>query len=366
MNKTSKVVVAMYSTAESWRGAGISFVNIARGLERHGIEVRMIATMDEVAREFVLAGLSVCRLPSDDFEALRLRRKLSDIRADLVVVDRAHDLRVATRAVVGTRVGIINRYNLFRAKVPADLMTRVAYRDFVKEIIFLSDVQRTRVLAAAPFMGSTPATTIHEGINADSFRPDTAAAEAFRRTYKIVGAFLLAVGALTAEKRYDFMLESLSLLGDEAPPLIICGEGVEEEKIRQHASSLRLDVRMLGRIPREHLSGACNASAGLVHAGCVETFGLSVLEAMACGSAIVACNGGALPEVVGTDGGAGTLVDADSREDMANAIRCLFTEPGQALAMGARARERALRFALGKMEKAYADVVHRHTRGGSV
>ena len=359
-------VIALYTTAECWRGAGISFVHIAKGLARHGFTPHVIATSTEVADELSRQGIMVTRLPSERrLQALRLRQRLGAIGAVLVIVDRAHDLRVATRAVFGTRIGVVNRYNVFRRGVPDDLLTRLAYRDIVKEVVFLSNAAREQVLAAAPFMRSTPSTTIHEGVDLERFRPDPVAAGIFRRAYRTVGPFLLAVGALTVEKRYDFMFESLAQLGDEAPPLVICGEGEEEQRLRTRAAARKLDVRFMGRLPHDQLAGAYNASLGLVHTGSVETFGLGVLEAMACGRPVVVSAGGALPELIGTDGGAGTLVAADSIYDMANAIRCLFSEPEQTAATAARARERAKMFPLSAMEDAYADLVRRHVRGGA-
>lgn len=359
-------VVALYTTAESWRGASISFVRIANGLARHGFTPHVIATSAEVADELSREGIQVSHLPSERrMQSVGLRKCLSDIDAALVIVDRAHDLRVATRAVIGRRIGVINRYNLFRSGIPDDLVTRVAYRDIVKEVVFLSNATRNRVLHDASFMRATPSRTIYEGVDLEEFRPDPAASEKFRKTFRISSGFLLAVGALTAEKRYDFMFESLAQLGDEAPQLIVCGEGEEEERLSVRAMIRRVDVRFIGRLPHDQLIGAYNASLGLVHTGAVETFGLSVLEAMACGRPVVVSAGGALPEVVGTDGGAGTLVDVDSIHETASAIRCLFSEPEQAAATGARARERAKLFPLSAMEDSYAELVRRHLPGSA-
>jgi glycosyltransferase involved in cell wall biosynthesis len=361
-------VVALYTTADSWRGAGISFINIACGLEEHGYRAQLIVTSDEIAREFLRAGVGVVSvLPAErKLQAFRLRRRLSEVGASLVLVDRAHDLRVATRAVLGTGIGIIKRYNLFRQAPPNDLLTQLAYRDSVKEVVFLSHAQRERVLAEAPFMRGTRASTIHEGVDLDLFQPSTEAGVLFRKAYSITGAFLLAVGALTAEKRYDFIFDSLSLLGEEAPELLILGEGPDEKRLRARAEELKLRTIFLGRIPHGHTVGAYNASLGVVHACCVETFGLSVLEAMASGRPVVACSGGALPELIGTDGGAGTLVTPDSEVEFASAVRCLFTEPDEAHATGMRARERAMKFPLRSMQQEYARVVERSLRGGAV
>src|SRR5213592_779760 len=96
----SGTVVALYTTAESWRGASISFINIARGLARHGFNPHVIATSPEVADELSRQAIQVSQLPCERrLQALRLRRRLTEIGATLVMVDRAHDLRVATRAV---------------------------------------------------------------------------------------------------------------------------------------------------------------------------------------------------------------------------------------------------------------------------
>lgn len=364
MTDRSRPIIAMYSTAESWRGAAVSYINIARGLEQHGYRAHLIVTSEEMEQAFEAAGMEVSRLPSERrFQGLQLRRRLNELGALLVIVDRAHDLRVATRAVVGTRVRIINRYNLFRESPPDDFLTRVAYKDLVREIVFLSHSQRTQVLAAAPFMRTTTATTIHEGVDSDLFKPSPAAADSFRKKFKIVMPFLLAVGALSPEKRYDFMFESLALLGEAAPDLVICGEGTEEKRLRHRASVLGVKARFLGRIPYDELPGAYNASIGLIHTGCVETFGLGVLEAMACGTPVVASNGGALPELIGMDGAAGTLVDPMCAEDVANAIQCIVSEPDQTASIATRARERALGFSLCAMQKAYADLVERNIQG---
>jgi glycosyltransferase involved in cell wall biosynthesis len=366
-DKAQRPVVALYTTADCWRGAGISFINIARGLQDHGFRPHLIVTSNEIAEEFGRAGVEVSVVPSErKLQAFRLRRRLSELGASLILVDRAHDLRVATRAVFGTRIGIINRYNLFRQVAPNDLLTQLGYRDSVKEVVFLSHAQRERVLTEAPFMRNARASTIHEGIDLDVFHPSTETAVLFRKAYRIAGSFLLAVGALTAEKRYDFIFDSLALLGEEAPELLVLGEGPDEKRLRARAEALRLKVTFLGRIAHEHTPGAYNASLGLIHACCVETFGLGVLEAMASGRPIVACAGGALPELVGTDGGAGTLVPPDSESEFASAVRCLFAEPEQAQATGQRARERAMKFPLQSMQREYARVVERNLPGGAV
>jgi len=110
-------------------------------------------------------------------------------------------------------------------------------------------------------------------------------------------------------------------------------------------------------VPREELRGAYSAAAVMVHACRVETFGLSVLEAMACGCPVAGVRAGGLVEVVGTDGAAGLLVDADAPEEMSRGITQLLHDEAlkQRVRLAARVRASS-RFALSRMSDSYERV----------
>jgi glycosyltransferase involved in cell wall biosynthesis len=351
--------IVLYTSSECWRGAGVSYVNIARGLENHGFRPHVVSMCEEVTEEFRAAGVPVTQTPRGRGEAMRLRALLPRLGADAVMVDRAHDVRVATLATLGRGLPVINRYNHFRPTAPSDLLIRVAYAQALSDVVFLSSTARERVLRETPFMRRVRPVTIHEGIDTETFRPSRRDAIDFRRTFDIgLQPFLLAVGALSPEKRYDVLFDALRLLGPNAPLLVVCGEGAEQGRLLQRAASLQLNVRLLGRVQQSVLTGAYSASLGLVHAGSCETFGLAVLEAMACARPVVVAAGGALPEVVGPDGGSGLLAEADSVGDLALAIETLLADREAANEMGQRARARAsTMFSLQLMEYRYAAVV---------
>ena len=74
----------------------------------------------------------------------------------------------------------------------------------------------------------------------------------------------------------------------------------------------------------------------LVHAGTKETFGLVVLEAMACARPVIAARAGAFPELI--DESVGMLAAPDSAADMAASIAALYERDLEALGEAARAR----------------------------
>jgi len=166
--------------------------------------------------------------------------------------------------------------------------------------------------------------------------------------------FVVSVGSLTADKRYDFIFEALRVLGPDAPTLVVCGAGPLRERLASQARELGLDVRFLGLVEPGLLPGAYSAAAALIHACEIETFGLCVLEAMACGRAVLAVDGGAVPEVL--DGG-GVLSPANDAGRFAEQLRALLQNPEKRVALGKTASQRAAKFSLAAMQEAHVRAV---------
>jgi len=73
-----------------------------------------------------------------------------------------------------------------------------------------------------------------------------------------------------------------------------------------------------------------------------EGFSLPAVEAMACGTPLVASRAGAIPEVVGADGECALLVAPGDSEALAAALATLFDDPKRRALMGAAGRARVL------------------------
>jgi glycosyltransferase involved in cell wall biosynthesis len=163
--------------------------------------------------------------------------------------------------------------------------------------------------------------------------------------------FVLAVGSLTLDKRYDYLIEVWSRLPRPGIRLVVCGEGAHGAQLRERAGQLGLEIQFVGHLDADSLRGAYSAATCFVHAGAVETFGLSVLEAMSCGLPVLAVDGGAVPEVLGD---AGLLVPADGSSAFHEALCRLLGDSSLRAALGAAARRRVLaHFSLEEMHRQY-------------
>jgi glycosyltransferase involved in cell wall biosynthesis len=336
--------ILILCSADSYRGSAVSFQHLAQGLAARGAAVRMITGHQSVTAPLAIEGIDVAQLDLRSTNlrtARRVRAALRTFGAEVLMVDRPRDLRLGTLATVGTSVALVNRYNSHAAQPPSDLLTRLAYRYWVRGTVFLTHEMEDRVLGLAPWMRRVPHRVIPEGISVEVFHADASAAQAFRVNHTLGNMpFVLAVGALTREKRVDMIIEAMHRL-PEAPMLLICGEGPLEPALREQANRQGVNVRFLGRLPRAELRGAYGAASVVAHACAVETFGLSVLEAMACGAAVVGVDAGGLREVVGETGEAGLLVPPDDVDAMTRSINAVLRDPTLAAPLRAGARARA-------------------------
>ena len=139
---------------------------------------------------------------------------------------------------------------------------------------------------------------------------------------------LVFAGRLSEEKNLHVLRAAMALLGTPYHLLLIGGG-------RARRPSHNVSVMPYRRDSVELAQWLASADA-LVHAGSSETFGLVIVEAMACGRPVVGVRAGAVPELV--DDQVGELAEAESAASMAQAIRRLYDRDLEALGASARAR----------------------------
>ena len=345
--------VSLLTSARSWRGSTVSLSHIATGLASRGHYAELLVGEEELGQLARSRGIPVTVLPTRNTglaEIRALRRALSASRSQVVIADRPRDLRLATMAALGKGIALIYRYNVSRPRPPSDLVTRLSYLR-VAATVFRSGGGAEQVLRAAPFMARRPYRVITGGVDTSLFYPDPSSGERFRETHRLGdGPLLLAVGALMPEKRYPEMFEMVSRLPGP-PPLFVCGEGRLEGELKALARDLNIDVRFLGFVPPPELRAAFAAATVVVHACQVETFGLSVAEAMACGRPVVVAEGGAMVDVVGD---AGIVVAGSDHAAFGEQVGRALADPLIRARLGAAAHARSIaRFSVESMVAEY-------------
>ncbi|HLQ12761.1 MAG TPA: glycosyltransferase [Steroidobacteraceae bacterium] len=151
-----------------------------------------------------------------------------------------------------------------------------------------------------------------------------------RRTLQLgdEARLLVYAGRFSSEKNVDVLHEALRLLGRRYHLLLIGGGAHERPAANITVLPYRRDSVELAT-----WIASCDA---LVHAGCSETFGLVIIEALACGRPVVGVRAGAVPEHV--DQSVGMLAPPRDARGMADAIAGLFDRDVAALGVAARAR----------------------------
>jgi glycosyltransferase involved in cell wall biosynthesis len=177
------------------------------------------------------------------------------------------------------------------------------------------------------------------------FRPvtDGAQLEAVRRRYGIAGDYVLAVGSIQPRKNLARLVRAYSDLRrvrgrSNLPQLVLAGKQawLYGETLRAiEAEGVADSTVLTGYVRESDLPALYSGALCFVYPSYFEGFGLPPLEAMSCGTPVVAGDRTSLPEVVGD---AGLLIDPFDTGALAHAVERLLDDPD----LRADLRERGL------------------------
>jgi mannosyltransferase len=194
------------------------------------------------------------------------------------------------------------------------------------------------------------ATVIPHGVDTDVYAPPTDRAAAFAES-GLPGRYAIGCfGRVRAQKGTDVFVDAMCRLLPRHPDFtaVIVGQVTPEQtafandlKKRIEAANLRSRIVITGELPIEAVQRWYQRLTIYAFTSRNEGFGLTLIEAMAAGSALVAARAGAA-ELVVEDGVTGVLIPAGDADALAAALEPLMRDVAAATMMGERGRARVL------------------------
>lgn len=191
-------------------------------------------------------------------------------------------------------------------------------------------------------------TTITLAASKKFSRPvDTVTLDRVKKQYGLQDSVVLAVGDMEPRKNIPRLIEAVSRLKRTDCPavqLVLVGKARRGMAVLQqtiHQLGLSDSVILTGYVPDDELAVLYRLARVFVYPSLYEGFGIPPLEAMMCGTPVVASNASSIPEVIGN---AGILVDPNRVESISDGIHRVLTDPGLARDLIANGYQQAQRF----------------------
>jgi alpha-maltose-1-phosphate synthase len=215
-------------------------------------------------------------------------------------------------------------------------------------VIAVSRGMRDDLLAAYPAVPGERVRVIHNGIDTAEYAPDPAT-----DVLEVYGVdpgapTVVFVGRVTRQKGLPVLLRAAADI-DPSVQLVICAGQADTPEIEAEVGDLARQLRasrarvvwLSGMLAKREVIQLLSHATVFACPSLYEPLGIVNLEAMACGTAVVASRVGGIPEVV-TDGETGLLVPPADAPALARAINTLATDGRRAAEMGRLGRKRAV------------------------
>lgn len=187
---------------------------------------------------------------------------------------------------------------------------------------------------------------VYNGVSAE-FGPADAGDDArILARHGLANPFILTVGTIEPRKNLSTLLSAYQMLVAKGlrHELVIAGRRgwlCDDVFAKVQNEGLVNRVRILGAVPWNELPALYRQASVFAYPSLYEGFGIPVLEAMACGTPVVASNSSSLPEAAGD---AGILIDPLDAEALAEVLRMVIEDSNQAQIMIGRGLERVKQF----------------------
>lgn len=190
---------------------------------------------------------------------------------------------------------------------------------------------------------------IHNGVETEVFRPadndDQTLAKYGLARYENV---ILSIGALQKRKGQRIMVECLPRILQSYPRLVYVNVGPTYKEsfrrdliARARELSVADNLMLLSNVPTHDLVSLINRAELCVHLSLRESFGLAVVEEMACGKPVLAFKVGAIPEII-EHRKDGWLIEPSDGAGLVSALLLLLQDEALRRRIGAEARKKVV------------------------
>lgn len=333
-------------TARSWRGGQSQVLQTVNGMAERGHDAILLAHESGILRRRAGEGLRFLGFsPRSEFDVQagwQLSRVLADLTPDVV---HAHDPMGVSLAAMALQMAgssvppplvVASRRVDFHLKRHA--FSRWKYRHVD---VFIAASHLIALVLEQDGIPREQIEVVHDGVDLDAIdrqpRIDAHAAFWLPHGAPVVGN----VAALAGHKGQKHLIGAAARVVRELPDarFVIVGEGELREILQHQIASLGLERHVLLAGFREDAIGLMKSFDLFAMSSITEGLGSSILEAMACGCAVVATRAGGIPEAV-DDGATGILVPPRDEAALATAIVALLRDDARRHAMGVAGRAR--------------------------
>jgi alpha-maltose-1-phosphate synthase len=215
-------------------------------------------------------------------------------------------------------------------------------------VVAVSDGMRADVLTAYPGIPTERLRVIRNGIDTSEYAPDPATDVLEQHGIAAGRPYVIFVGRVTRQKGLPVLLRAAAAL-DPSVQLVLCAGAPDTQELAAEVSGLVAGLQAARSgvfwipemLPKASVIQLLSHALAFVCPSVYEPLGIVNLEAMACGTAVVASRVGGIPEVV-SDGVTGLLVPPDDPAALAAALNELIRDPARAARYGQAGRDRAV------------------------
>jgi glycosyltransferase involved in cell wall biosynthesis len=336
-------------TATTWRGGQNQVLLTVLGLREIGERTLLVAHPGGELRRRAAEGLDFVALaPSHELDlkaGWRLSRLLNRTRPDVV---HAHDPHGVSMAALGISMSSLSPQPPLVASRRVDFhLKRSSFSQwkYRQVAMFITASDAIAAMLESDGVARARIRTVHEGIDVEriaGLEPVDVHAELWLPTQApIVGC----IGALVPHKGHRHLVEAAAQIVKAVPDarIVILGEGTLRQALEHRIEQLHLERHVFLPGFRADAIAMLKSFDLFVMPSETEGLGTSILDAMACGKAVVGSSAGGIVEVI-EDGTTGLLVPPGDPEALARAIIALLRDPERRARMGtaglARVQER--------------------------